>query len=66
MSSTGIKEGYFDYALFYNNFTCVSDINCSGLSIYNSIINSSSNLSNLQSTSTSIFNNLNSLSTIST
>ena len=39
MSSTGIKEGYFDYALFYNNFTCLSDINCSGLSVYNSINN---------------------------
>ena len=37
MSSTGIKEDCFDYALFYNNFTCLSDINCSGLSVYNSI-----------------------------
>ena len=58
MSSTGVKEGYFDYALFYNNFTCLSDINCSGLSIYNSIINSSVS-------SSTIFNNLNSLSSYS-
>ena len=58
MSSTGIKENYFDYALFYNNFTCLSDINCSGLSVYNSLINASS-------TSTTIINNLNSLSSYS-
>ncbi len=32
MNSTGIKENYFDYALFYNNFTCLSDINCFGVS----------------------------------
>ena len=51
MSSTGIKENYFDYALFYNNFTCLSDINCSGLSVYDSIINAST-------TSTTILNNV--------
>ena len=33
--ATGIKENYFDYALFYNNITCLSDINCSGLSLFN-------------------------------
>ena len=35
MSATGIKEQYFDYALFYNNATCMSDISCSGLSVFN-------------------------------
>ena len=31
MSSTGInKELYCDYAIFYNNVTCLSDINVSG------------------------------------
>ena len=50
--ATGIKENYFDYALFYNNITCLSDINCSGLSLFN-----------LNYTSSTIFNNLNNLST---
>ena len=35
MTATGIKENYFDYALFYNNITCLSDINCSGISLFN-------------------------------
>ena len=55
MSSTGIKEGYFDYALFYNNFTCLSDINCSGLSVYDSI----NNLYGLSGTSLLNANSLN-------
>ena len=55
MSSTGIKEGYFDYALFYNNFTCLSDINCSGLSVYDSI----NNLYGLSGTSLLNVNSLN-------
>ena len=50
--ATGIKENYFDYALFYNNITCLSDINCSGLSLFN-----------LNYTSSTIFNNSNNLST---
>ena len=58
MSSTGLKEKYFDYAIFYNNTTCLSDINCSGLSVYNSIIGGTA-------ASTSILGNLNSLSTYS-
>ena len=42
MSSIGVKEQYFDYALFYNNATCLSDISCSGLSVFymNTNINS--------------------------
>ena len=56
MSSTGVKEALIDYAIFFNDITCMSDINCSGLSIYNSIINGSSS-------STSILGNLNNLST---
>ena len=40
MSSTGIKENYFDYALFYNEISCLSDVNCSGLSVY-SLVDSS-------------------------
>ena len=55
MSSTGIKEDCFDYALFYNNFTCLSDINCSGLSVYNSI----NNLYGLSGTTLLNANNLN-------
>ena len=58
MSSTGIKEDYFDYALFYNDISCLSDINCSGLSVYNSLVNSSLS-------STTLFNNLNTLSSYS-
>ena len=58
MSSTGVKEKYFDYAIFYNNTTCLSDINCSGLSVYNSIISGTS-------TSSSILGNLNSWSSYS-
>jgi hypothetical protein len=58
MSSTGLKENYFDYAIFYNNTTCLSDFNISGLSVYNSLINGAL-------TSTSIIGNLNSLSTYS-
>ena len=67
MSITGVKEALLDYAIFYNDITCLSDINCSGLSVCNSINNLSSqsnlNISNLQSTSNTIFNNLNNLST---
>ena len=38
MSSTGInKELYCDYAIFYNNITCLSDINVSGLSVFNNL-----------------------------
>ena len=38
MSSTGInKELYCDYAIFYNNVTCLSDINVSGLSVFNNL-----------------------------
>ena len=47
MSSTGVKEKYFDYAIFYNNTTCLSDINCSGLSVYNSIISGTSTSSSI-------------------
>ena len=53
--ATGIKENYFDYALFYNNITCLSDINCSGISLFN-----------INSTSSTILNNLNNLSNVST
>ena len=74
MSSTGInKELYCDYAIFYNNITCLSDINVSGLSVFNNLVSGSSNLNalstysnlnieNLKLTSTTIFNNLNSFS----
>ena len=58
MSSTGLKENCFDYALFFNDISCLSDINCSGLSVYNSLINASS-------TSSTILGNLNSLSSYS-
>ena len=38
MSSTGInKELYCDYAIFYNNVTCLSDMNVSGLSDFNNL-----------------------------
>ena len=53
-----LKENYFDYALFYNDISCLSDINCSGLSLYNSLVNSSLS-------STTLFNNLNTLSSYS-
>ncbi len=58
MGSTGIKEIYFDYALFYNEISCLSDINCSGLSVYNSLVDSSLS-------STRLFNNPNTLSSYS-
>ena len=77
MSSTGInKELYCDYAIFYNNITCLSDINVSGLSVFNILSSgatsanlnalstySNLNIENLKLTSTTIFNNLNSFST---
>ena len=38
MSSTGInKELHCDYAIFNNNITCLSDINVSGLSVFNNL-----------------------------
>ena len=33
MSITGIKETISDFAIFYNNVTCLSDINCKSIAI---------------------------------
>ena len=63
MSSTGIKESYIDYAIFYNNTTCLSDINCSGLSVYNNLI-AASNITNLSSLTVSGNTILNNFTTI--
>ena len=55
MSSTGInKELFCDYAVFYNNITCLSDINISGISIFNNLSSGSANLNSL-----STYSNLN-------
>ena len=60
--ATGIKENYVDYALFYNNTTCLSDMNISGLSVFNM----NSNINTLSSYSylnvSGLNKNLNSLS----
>ena len=61
-SATGIKEQYFDYALFYNNTTCMSDISCSGLSVFNIITNINSLSSNTYLNVSGLSANLNSLS----
>jgi hypothetical protein len=42
MSITGVREIISDYAICFNDITCLSDINCSGLSVCNSINNLSS------------------------
>ena len=36
MSSTGVKEYLIDYALFFNDTTCLSSLNISGLTIFQS------------------------------
>ena len=64
MSATGLKKQYFDYALFYTNITCLSDVSCSGLWVFNmnTNINPLSNNLNLLSGGT-ILNNFTSINT---
>ena len=61
-SATGIKEEYFDYALFYNNTTCMSDISCSRVSIFNMYTNINSLSSNSYLNVSGLSANINSLS----
>ena len=37
MSATGIKQINADFGIFYGNVTCLSDINVSGLSVFNNL-----------------------------
>ena len=60
MSSTGInKELYSDYAIFYDNITCLSDINVSGLSVFNNLVSGTTNLNALSTYSNLNIENLN-------
>ena len=43
MSATGIKQINADFGIFYGNVTCLSDINVSGLSVFNNLVSGTIN-----------------------
>ena len=57
MSATGIKQINADFGIFYGNVTCLSDINVSGLSVFNNLVSGTIN-SNLNSLSTYSYLNI--------
>ena len=76
MSATVIKQINADFGVFYGNKSYLSDINVSGLSVFNNLVKgvtsanlnalstySNLNIENLKLTSASISNNLNTFST---